>query len=109
MVSCPKEPPQERQKEEDPLASCLNGAHQEAFRKDSNLVKHTRQPYFRVHHPEFDSEITHDLAHVFREMADVISLLSTKIHQVQNPWPGKKEVCIANHAALSSAKDICYF
>ena len=84
----------------------LKGAHQEAFRKDSNLVKCIRQTYFRMHHPEFDSEITHNLAHVFREMVDAVSLLSTEIHQVQDPWPGKKELHTANHAAVSSAKDI---
>ena len=108
-TSCPKEPPQWRQKEEDPLAGCLKGAHQEAFRKDSNLVKQIRQTYFRAHHLEFDSEITHDLACVFKEMADIVSLLNTEIHQVQDPWPGKKELCTANHAAMSSTKDICCF
>ena len=91
------------------LSGCLKGAHQEAFRKNSNLVKQIRQIYFRAHHPEFYNEITHDLACVFKEMADIVSLLNTKIHQVQDLWPGKKELHAANHAAMSSAKYICYF
>ena len=95
--------------EELPLSGCLKGAHHEAFRKDSNLVKWIRQTYFRAHCPEFDSEITHKLAHVFKEMADIVSLLNTKIHQVQDPWPGKKELHEASHVAMSSTKDICYF
>ena len=108
-TSCPKEPPQWRWKEGDPLEGCPEGAHQEAFRKDSNLVKWIRKTYFRAPHPQFDSETTHDLTHVFKEMVDVVSLLNTEVHQVQDPWPGKKELHAANHAAISSAKDICYF
>ena len=41
-TSCPKEPPKWRWKEEDPLVGCLKGACQEAFKKESNLVKQIR-------------------------------------------------------------------
>ena len=88
---------------------CLKGAHQEVFSKDSNLVKWIRQTYFRAHHPEFDSKTTHNFTCIFKEMADMVSLLNTKVHQVWDPWPGKKELCAANHAAIGSAKEICYF
>ena len=54
-----------KQKERDPLDGCLKGGCQEAFRKDSNLVKQIRHTYFRVHFPEFDNETTHDLTHIF--------------------------------------------
>ena len=67
------------------MVGCLKGAHQEAFRKDSNLVKWIRCTYFKAHHPEFNSEITHNLACVFKEMVDVVGLLNTEIHQVQDP------------------------
>ena len=40
---------------------------------------------------------------------DVVGLLNTKTHLVQDLWPGKKELHAANHAAISSAKEICYF
>ena len=46
--------------------------------------------YFRAHCPEFDSAITHDLTHIFKEMADVVGLLNIEIHQVQDPWPARK-------------------
>ena len=88
-----KKSSQWRQKEEDPLAGCLKGACQEAFRKDTNLVKWIRQTFFRAHCLEFDSEITHNLAHVFKEMADIVGLLNTEIHQVQDLLPGRKELC----------------
>ena len=39
----------------------------------------------------------------------MVSLLNIEIHLVQDPWPGKKELCAANHTAISSAKEICYF
>ena len=38
-------------------------------------------------------------------MVDIVGLLNTGIHLVQDLWPGKKEL----HAAISSAKEICYF
>ena len=56
------------------LEGQLKGAHQEAFGKDSNLVKQIRCTYFRAHYPEFDNETTHDLTRVFREMVDVVGL-----------------------------------
>ena len=42
-------------------------------------------------------------------MVDVVSLLNTEIHKVQDPWPGKKELHAANHVAMSSTKNISYF
>ena len=41
-ASCPKEPPQQRQREGDTLDGQLKDAHQEAFGKDSYLVKEIR-------------------------------------------------------------------
>ena len=104
----PRSCPNEGKRRKIPWWGCLKDAHQEAFRKDSNLVKWIRQTYFRAHHPEFNSEITHTLGPCFQGDSRH-SLLKTKIHQVQDPWPGKKELCAANCAAMSSAKDIFYF
>ena len=42
-------------------------------------------------------------------MVDVVSLLNMEIYLVQDLWPGKKELHAANCAAISSAKEICYF
>ena len=95
-------------KEEDPLAEHLRGAHQEAFHKDSDLVKCIRQTYFRVHRPVFNREVTHNLTDVFKELAEMASLMDTEIHQVQDQWQGKKELCTANCVARGSTKDLHY-
>ena len=42
----------------DPLEGWLKDAHQEAFGKDSNLVKQIRCTYFRAHCPEFNNTTT---------------------------------------------------
>ena len=68
-ASHPGEPPQQRQREEDPLSEHLRGTCREAFHKDVDLVQHIRQTYFRAHLPVFYKEVTHGLANVFREMA----------------------------------------
>ena len=83
-ASHPGELSQQRQMEEDPLAEHLRGAHQEAFHKDLDLVKHIRQTYFRPHASVFHKEVTHDLADVFGEMAKMAGLMGSKIHPVQD-------------------------
>ena len=108
-VSCPRELPQRRQKEEDPLAEHLRGACQEAFCKDSDLVKCIRQTYFRAHQLVFNREVTHDLTNVFKELAEMAGLLDTEIHWVQDQWQGKKELHMANCVVRGSAKDLHYF
>ena len=83
----------------------MRDVHQEAFCKDSDLVKHIRQTYFRAHWLVFDREVTHELTNVFKELAEMAGLLDTEIHQVQ----GKKELSTANCMARGSAKDLHYF
>ena len=95
--------------EEDPLAEHLKGAHQKAFHKDLDLVRHIRQTYFRAHMPVFHKEVTHNLTNVFGEMAKMADLMDTKIHPIQDQWQGKKELHVANHMAKGSAKNFCYF
>ena len=108
-VSHPREPPQWRWEEEDPLAEHLRGACQEAFSKYSDLVKCIRQIYFRAHWPVFEREVTHDLTYVFKELVEMASLMDTEVHWVQDQWQGKKKLHAANHAARGSAKDLHYF
>ena len=59
----PKEPPLQWQREEDPLADHLGDIHWEAFHKDSDLVQHVRQTYFRAHPPVFHKEVTYELTY----------------------------------------------
>ena len=83
----------------------LRGTHWEAFCKDSDLVRHIRQTYFRAHVPVFHKEVTYNLADIFGEMAKMVGLMGTKIPQVQDQWQGKKEL----HAAKGSTKNLHYF
>ena len=108
-ASCPGEPPQQRWREEDPLAEHLRSAHRKAFYKDSDLVQHIRQTYFRAHSLVFHKEVTHDLADVFGEMAKIAGLMDTKIYQIQDQWWRKKELYLVNHVAKGSTKNLCYF
>ena len=108
-ASHPRELPQQRWREEDPLAEHLRGTHQEAVCKDLDLIQHIRWTYFRAHSLVFHEEVTHDLANVFGEMAKMVGLMGTKIHPVQDQWQGKKELYVANHAAKGSAKNLHYF
>ena len=104
-ASHPREPPQQRQREEDPLVEHLKGTHWEAFCKDPDLVQHIRQTYFRAHSPVFHKKVTHNLGKIFEERAKMAGLMGTKIHPVQDQWQGKKEL----HVAKGSAKNLCYF
>ena len=108
-ISHPREPPQQRQREEDPLSEHLRGAHREAFHKDSDLVQHIRQTYFRAHSLVFHKEVTHDLADIFGEMAKMAGLIGTEIHPIQDQWQRKKELHMANYATKGSTKNHCYF
>ena len=108
-TSYPREPPQQRWREEDPLSEHLRGANWEAFHKDLGLVQHIRQTYFRAHLPVFHKEDTHDLADVFGEMAKMMGLMGTEIHPIQDQWQGKKELLMANHMAKGPTKNLCYF
>ena len=64
---------------------------------------------FRAHLPVFHKEVTHDVANIFREMAEMTGLMGTKIHPVQDQWQGKKELHMANHMAKGSVKNLHYF
>ena len=95
----PRDLPQQRWREEDPLAEHLWGTHREAFHKDSDLVQHIRQTIFRAHSPVFHEEVAHDLADIYREMAKIAGLMGTEIHPIQDQWQGKKELHTTNHVA----------
>ena len=108
-TSYPGEPPRWRWREDNPLSEHLRGTCQEAFHKDSDLVQHIRQTYFRAHSLAFHKEVTHVLANVSGEMAKMAGLMGTKFHPVQDQWQGKKELHMANNAAKGTTKSLCYF
>ena len=108
-ASHPGDPPQSSWREEDPLAEHLRGTHWEAFCKDSGLVRCIWWIYFRAHMLVFHKEVTHNPADIFRDMAEMLGLMGTKIHPVQEQWQDKEELHIANHMAKGSTKNLCYF
>ena len=87
-----EEHPHQRQKEGRPLARLLKESHQEAFRKDSDLIQTTRGAYFNMHHIDFDHEGSQDLCHTFQEMATSAGLMDSEIHKVQEVWAGWKDL-----------------
>ena len=87
----------------------FGGSHHKAFSNDSDLVQHIRQTYFIAYPPTFYKEVIYELANVFREMAEMASLLGTKVHPVQDQWRGRKELCCANYVVRWSTRDLQYF
>ena len=87
------------------MAEHLRCARREAFCKNSDLVQHIRQTYFRAYSQVFHKEVAHDLANLFGEKAKMAGLMGTKIHPIQDQWWGKKEL----HTAKGSTKNLHYF
>ena len=61
----PKGPPSSKWWEVTPLYKVLMRSHQEAFSRDSHLVRKMREEYFRNHCPNFNNENSHDLTDIF--------------------------------------------
>ena len=81
-------------------------AQQEAFSKDSELVKAAQQAYCKTHRVIFEQEGLYDLTSVFWQMACDTKLLNSEIHEVQEVWTGWRGLKAANCAAQTSPKDI---
>ena len=72
--------------------------------KDSESCAEGQGSYFRTNHPDFDSEVLHDMSHTFQEIADSAGLLESDIYEVWNAWTGQKDLCTFNHAAKALQK-----
>ena len=83
----PEEHPCQRQKEGRALVRFLKENHQEAFKKDSDLIQATRHMYFKMHCPNYDKG-SQDLSHTFQEMATSAGLMGMEVHEVQEVWTG---------------------
>ena len=70
-----------------PLARALREAHEEAFSKDSEVVKVARQNYHLTHRAMFAQVGSYDLTSVFWEMAWERRLLNVEIYEVQELGP----------------------
>ena len=104
-----EEQPYQRQKYGRPLARLLKESHQEAFSKDTEIVKAARQAYHLSHKGMFTQEGSYDLTLIFRQMAQETNLLNAEIHEVQEVWASGWELKAANHAAKASQWDIQFF
>ena len=111
--SHPKVPPVE---DEEAIKECpykrlrpLKEGQQEAFFKDSSLVRVARQTYWESHLIDFRQEGSHDLSSVLHEMVSSTCLLHSSIFEVQDTWCGRKDLKAANQVAKNSPKCIHFF
>ena len=105
-----KKHPHQRQKEGRLVAKLLKDSCQEAFSKElEEVIKAARWAYYRIHHPNFEQERSHDLSSTVWEMANMTNLLGTEIHEVQESWTSQKDLKATYQSAKSSPKAICFF
>ena len=105
----PKEPLHHRWKEGRSTVRCLKENCQEAFSKESELIRMTRWDYYKTHGPNYEHEGSHNLSSTFRDMATSANLMGSEIHKVQEVWTGWKNLQAAHHVAKTFPKDIHFF
>ena len=79
----PEGHPHQGQKGRRSHVKLLKESHQEAFKKDSDLVQNTRQVYLEMHCTSYDQEGSQDLSHTFQEMVISAGLMESEVHKVQ--------------------------
>ena len=84
-------------------------ACQEAFSKDSEVVRVAQQAYWKTHKVIFKQEESYDLTSVFLQMSWDMNLLNSKMHEVQEIWTSCRRLRAASHAMQTSPKDIQFF
>ena len=88
----PKEHACHKWKEGRLVAKALKEPHQEAFSKESEVMKAAMWAYYKVHWPNFEREASYDLSSMFWQMATSTNLLGTTIHEVHKSWGGQKDL-----------------
>ena len=73
---------------------------------DSQLVRKTREEYFRNHCPNLNNENTHDLMDIFWHMIETAGLLGSTIYEIQEAWTGWDELQHANYALRTLQKGL---
>ena len=79
---------------------------QEAFSKESELVRAARCDYCKTHWPNYEHKELYNLSSTFREMATATNLMGSEVHEV---WTGWKDLKATHHVAKASPRDICFF
>ena len=101
--------PHQKWKDGRPLGRLLKESHQEAFSKDTEIIKAARWAYYPSIRQMFSQEGSYDLTSIFREMARETNLLNVEIHEVWEVWAGRWELKAANNAAKASQWEIAFF
>ena len=65
------------------MARPLKENCQEAFSKESELIRAAREAYYKTHQPDYKQEGSCDLSSTFWQMATSSNLMGTKVHEVQ--------------------------
>ena len=91
------------------LAKLLKESSQEAFSKDTEIIKAARWAYYPSCKGMFAQEGSYDLTSIFREMAQETNLLIAEIHEVQEVWTSGLELKAANHTTKASQWEIQFF
>ena len=65
----PKEHPHRKQKEGRSVGRALKEPQREAFSKESDIMKVTRQAYQKIHQANFEQEGSNNLSSIFCQMA----------------------------------------
>ena len=105
----PEEQSHQRWKERRPLVKLLKESHQEAFKKDSDLIQNIRQAYFQMHCADHNHKGSQDLPHTFQGMAISVGLMDSEVHKVQEVWTGQKGLQVAYCKVKGSPKGIQFF
>ena len=79
---------------------------QEAFLRDSSIIKEARSCFFSSHSHDFVHDGTRDLSDVFKELAKSTGLLGEAIYEIQLSWTGPEELKQANYALQSLPKGL---
>ena len=98
--------PSSKWQEMPPLHKVLTQSHSEAFSWDTNLVRETREEYFKRHSPNFTTENTHDLSDIFWCMAKTTKLLGLAIYEIKEVWKELDELWQANYALKTLLKGL---
>ena len=108
-MATPEGPPSSKQHEVTPLHKALMRSHQEAFGRDSSLVRKMREEYFRNHCPNINNENSHNLMAIFQQMVETAGLLGSAIYEIKEAWSGQDELQQANYTLRTLPKGLTFF
>ena len=100
------EDPPSSKRWEVPRFKTLKPSCDEAFSRDSDMVREARREFFSKHSYDFTTVGNHNLSGIFQQLAMSANLLGTFIHEIQASWTGPKELKQANYTLQSLPKGL---